>query len=550
MIARYISCRSLALLLAASSACFSPLVFAEIPEATLKIMPPMNIIYHPVSTTNTEAQKSFDIGLTYIFAYNHDYAFSQFEKASKLDPNLAMAYWGMALARGQNVNEDVTPENEIICYNNIQKALKLAPQATQWEQDYINALATRYTNVPNADLKQLRYPYRDAMKILMQKYPEDLDAATLYSESILMIDPWKWWTVDGKAKEGTYEAIDVLESVLRRNPDHIGANHFNIHAWEESPFPERGLMSAHRLTYLLPESGHLLHMPCHIFLQVGDYESCVKTSKNSIKQDRDYIQKVGLDAGSYPLHYLSHDLFIFSRAYMLMEDYENAINTAKELMAFVGPHIETMPHYASYARAPIDIYLYFHKWQEILDHPLQAKTPALQAYWHLGRAIALASLGKIDEAKKEQALMCKFKQQIGSDETLSGNPAGNVIGLGDILVNATIARMNNQIPEYINLLKKGVSVQENLEYDEPPAWHVQVRQLLAFAQLEQEQFEDAEFNFRNALVSLQRNGRSLFGQTKSLQGLGRNVDAFIVEREAHNALKNATIPLKLENMLQ
>lgn len=205
-----------------------------------------------------------------------------------------MAYWGMALALGQNINEDVTPEREIKAYNYIQQAIKLSPKSSPNEQDYISVLAVRYTNDPKADFIPLRFLYRDAMKKLVQKYPEDLDAASMYVESILALDPWIWWTTDGKPKAGTKEAIDVLEFVLQRNPDHIGANHYYIHAWEESPFPERALMSAHRLEYLLPESGHLLHMPCHIFILVGDYESALKTNQKAIAQDRNYIENLGL----------------------------------------------------------------------------------------------------------------------------------------------------------------------------------------------------------------------------------------------------------------
>lgn len=525
---------------------------AEIPPAAFEVMPPMSQIYHPVSTNNPEAQKSFDRGLTNIFAYNHDLAFWEFEKASKLDPNLAMAYWGMALARGQNVNEDVTPEREILSYNLIQQALKLFPNASKSEQDYINALATRYTNDPKTNLIPYRFTYRDAMKKLMEKYPEDLDAATLYAESILNLDPWKWWTVDGKANVGTYEAIDVLESVLRRNPNHVGANHFNIHAWEESPFPERALMSAYRLTYLNPESGHLLHMPTHIFLQTGDYSTALKTSINALTQDRDYIKRFGLDSGTYPLHYLTHNLHVYARTYMLMEDYDNAIKAALELVQFVQPHIHNTAagHLENALKVPIDIYLYFHKWNELLKYPLQADSPSMQAYWHFARAVAYASLGNFEASQKEREKMLEFKKQIKPEDTIDMNPSTEVIGLGEIMLDATIARMRNKDSEYIDLLKKGTIIQEKFFYGEPPVWYVPVRQLLGFAYLKQGNFEQAEAAFNNVLLELQRNGRTLYGLTLSLKGQNRPIDAYWVQREANAALKNATVRLDLENVMQ
>jgi len=519
-----------------------------IPEETLKTMPPMNVIYHPVSTTNVEAQKHFNRGLTYIFAFNHDIAFHEFEAASKEDPNLAMAYWGMSLALGQNVNEDVTPENEIRSYNYIQQALKLSPNATANEQEYISALSKRYTNDPSADLISYRFKYRNAMKQVIEAYPKDLDAAAMYAESILDLDPWKWWSLDGKPLEGTNEAIEVLESILTQDPDHIGANHFYIHAWEESPTPERALMSAHRLQYLFPESGHLVHMSCHIFIPVGDYDAALKASVNAIAQDKDYIKKVGLSAGTYPLHYLSHNMYVLTRTYMLMEDYENAIRTALELVKFAGPHFEKMPHLASYANAPLEIYQYFHKWKELLEYPLQSKVASVQAYWHFGRATAFASLGKMDSAQKEKDLMMLFQKQITSTEEIAKNPAKKVLELAANMLDATFARVQKNDSEYIKYLKKGVELQDRLYYDEPPSWYVSINQVLGFALLQQKQYAEAAVAFEKTLKSLQRNGRSLFGLALSLKGQGLETDAYWVEREAKAALKHASFPLQLSDL--
>lgn len=527
---------------------FLSALFSEIPESSLKKMPPMVEIYHPVSTTNDEAQKSFDRGLTYIFAFNHDIAFAAFEKASQLDPNLAMAYWGMALALGQNVNEDVTPENEIRCYNYIQKALKLSGNVSPSEKAYISALAVRYTNDANTDLIPLRFRYREAMKKVIDSYPEDLDAVTLYAESILDLDPWKWWTYDGKAKEGTMEAIEKLEFVLNRNPLHIGANHFYIHAWEESPWPERALTSAYRLEFLLPESGHLLHMPCHIFLPVGDYESAVNNSKKAIAQDRAYFKEHGLSAGTYPLHYLSHNTYVLARTYMLMEDYENAIKTAFEASNFVEPYIEKMPHLAHYASIPLEIYLYFHKWKEILGYRSSAHVPSSQAYWHFSRAKALASLGDLDSAQKEKEIMLQYKQQISNHEEIAKNSASKVIELAQIDLEATFARIQKKYPEYIALLNKAIELQDHLDYDEPPPWYMPLRISLGAALLEQQKYREAQTAFLKTLNSLQRNGRTLYGLFLSLKGQNQTMEVYWIEREMTAALKHATEPLKLKDL--
>lgn len=511
--------------------------YAEIPENALHVMPPMNVIYHPVSTRNPEAQKSFDLGLTYIFAFNHDIAFKAFERASTLDPDLAMAYWGMALALGQNVNDDVTPENEIRCYNYIQQALKLSKKVSDWEKAYIEALAVRYTNQPDADLIRLRYLYRDAMKKVMEAYPQDLDAATMYAESILDLNPWKWWTPDKKPKEGTMEAIDVLESVLARNPDHIGANHYYIHAWEESNYPERALMSAHRLERLLSESGHLLHMPCHVFILVGDYESALKTNLKAIEKDREYFRRVGLSQGTYPLHYLSHNLYVLSRIYLFMEDYENAIKTALDLNAFVKPYYDQMPHLENYAKVPLETYLYFSKWKEILAYDLPAHTPAMESYWHFSKAMAYASLGNLATAKDERDQMLQIKQKIPNDAVIAMNPARALIDLAEIILDSTVAHAEGRDEESIQLLKKAVSLQESFNYDEPPSWYIPLKQSLGFALLEHKDYKAAEKAFIQALQEFRRNGRSLSGLFRSLQGQGRVIDAYWVEREMNAALK-------------
>lgn len=519
-------------------------LLAEIPESSLKLFPPMNVIYHPVSTSNEEAQRSFDKGLTYIFAFNHDIAFNAFEYAAKIDPNLAMAYWGMALALGQNINEDIKPQNEKRCYDYIQKALQLSPKASTNEQAYISALATRYSNDPNIDRISLRFAYRNAMKKVVEEYPEDLDAATLYAESILNLDPWKWWQ-GGKANPGTYEAIDKLEFVLMRNPDHLGANHYYVHAMEESPFPERALMSAHRLQSLLPESGHLLHMPCHIFLLVGDYESALKTNQKAIARDRNYIQKFGM-GGNYPLHYLKHNLYVLTRIYMLMEDYPNAMQAAYELTNFINPYVQSMPDLAMYLRVPLEVLLYFHRWNEILRYSQPSTYPPILAYWHYCRATAYASLNNADAAQKEKELMLQAKDRITDEDLIANNPASKVLDLAETLLDAALAQAQIRDAESIAYLKKAVSLQDELFYDEPPAWPVPVRQLLGFALLRQKEFAEAEKTFQTTLKSLQRNGRSLFGLFQSLKGQGKKIEAYWVEREMKAALKHASGSIKVE----
>lgn len=479
------------------------------------------VIDHPVSTSNPEAQKRFNLGLTYIYAYNHDYAYRQFEKAAELDPSLAMAYWGMALALGQNINEDVTPENEKTAYNYSQKALSLSKNASPVEQDYIKALVQRYTNDLKTDLVKLRFIYRDAMKKVAEKYTEDLDAATLYAESILNLDPWKYWTWDGKPRDGTLEAISVLKSVLDRNPYHVGANHYFIHAWEESETPEQALISAFRLSNLNLEAGHLLHMPCHIFILCGYYKEAIETSKRAIEADKKYIQQYGNEG--YPLHYLSHNLKILTRAYMLAEDYENAIKTGMELTQYLLPYYEGMPHLSKFMITPVEINLYFYKWNEVLELPMPpTKSPFVLAFWHFGRALANFHLGNSEAFKKEKEEMLAFKQKIPQEEEIANNKASNIIDLAELVLDAG---------GDIELLKKAVDWQDRFYYDEPPPWYISLRIELGNALLKEKRYQDAEVVFKKALSEQQRNGRLLDGLYESLKGQRKDWDAGWVKRE-------------------
>src|SRR5688572_33498789 len=273
----------------------------------ISLLPKMGDLNHAVSTTNQMAQRFFDQGLTFVFAFNHDAAIRSFKRALDYDPNLAMAHWGIGLALGPNINLPVSPEAEKAAYDATQKALELSAKASAPEKDYIKALAVRYSIDPAADLKALDKKYSEAMKQLSEKYPDDLDAATLYAESLMDLKPWQYWSDDGKPADGTLHIVEVLESVLRRDPQHPGANHYFIHAVEASNHPERALPSAARLESFAPAAGHLVHMPSHVYLRVGDYAAAARRNEVAAEADLDYVQACGI-TGFYPAMYTSHNM--------------------------------------------------------------------------------------------------------------------------------------------------------------------------------------------------------------------------------------------------
>lgn len=499
-----------------------------------QLAPSISLIDHPVSTSNPTAQINFNEGLTQIFAFNHDLAFLKFEKAAQEDPDLAMAYWGMALALGQNINQDITPENEKLAYIYSQKALSMLSQASPVEQAYIQALAVRYTDNSSRDLIELRHRYSDSMKKLAERYPEDLDATCLFVESILNLNPWRYWTWDGKPKEKTMEAIEILQTVLNRDPNNLAGNHFYIHAWEESSTPERALLSAFRLMTLYPYGGHLLHMPCHIFILCGYYQDAIITSKRAIAVDRHYIQEYGMD-GPYPLHYLTHNLKVLARAYMLWGDYDGAIQTARELEQFVTPHYKNNDHLAKNLTVPLEVNLFFQRWKEILRLPLpDTNDPYTQAFYHFGRALASIRLGNLEFYQKERDQMVEYQDKIASDFEVANNPGKNIIQLGVLLLDAEEVKEDPSI--YISALEKAVGIQDRFDYDEPPPWYLPLRLELGGALLGDKRYSEAEKVFKKGLQEYKRNGPLLLGLYLSLKGQNKDWEAFWVERQASKAL--------------
>ena len=292
-----------ALAAAASSSMAAPQAKAPPP----RLMAGLGNVHHPVSTRNRQAQAFFDQGLNFVYGFNHDEARRSFKEAARLDPKLAMAWWGVALTLGPNYNLPVDPEGEKAGYEAVQKAAALAMNASEPERAYINALVVRYTNDPKADLHELDRAYKGAMGKLSARYPDDLDAATLYAESIMNLNPWHLWTLDGKPADGTEEIVSVLESVLKRDPHHLGANHYYIHAVEASPHPERALASAARLEKLAPAAGHLMHMPAHIYARVGDHAAAAHCNAVAAAADKAFLSETK-QQGVYPLMYYSHNL--------------------------------------------------------------------------------------------------------------------------------------------------------------------------------------------------------------------------------------------------
>src|SRR5579872_1029772 len=356
------------------------------------LMPGLGQHHHTISTNNPEAQRFFDQGLTLVFGFNHEEAVRSFQRASELDPQSAMAFWGIALALGPCINLDVDLPHEKAAYEAVQKASLLAPRATERERAYIQALSKRYSSEAEVDLRRLDTLYAAAMRELHNRYPDDLDAATLYAESLMDLHPWKQWTLDGRPAEGTEEILAVLESVLRRDPNHIGANHYYVHATESSPHPEWALPSAKRLETLAPAAGHLVHMPAHTYMRVGDYAAAARSNALAAEADRGYFRESNTWGSMYDMMYYCHNLHFLAASYSMAGDFAHAKQAADELVAHVSPMLHDMPVAEVYAPYPIFIFVRFHRWDDVLKLPTpNAGLAMTTAFWHFARGNAFAA---------------------------------------------------------------------------------------------------------------------------------------------------------------
>ncbi|MBA3721988.1 MAG: hypothetical protein H0W88_06270 [Parachlamydiaceae bacterium] len=506
-------------------------------------------LHHPVTTQNGEAQKYFDQGLTLTYAFNHDAAFKSFQKAAKLDPKMAMAYWGMALTLGSNINIPVNAAKEKEAFGYIQKAIQLMPQATDNEQAYINALSKRYSDDPNFDEKKLDIEYNKAMKEAVNKYPDDLDLATLYAESGLDLSPWGQWTSEGKPLPGTMELVAILESVILRDPNHLGANHYYVHTVEASDHPQWALSSAKKLPQLAPSLGHIVHMPSHIYILLGDYDKAAKVNERAIEADKAYVKEYGVEE-VYPGHYLSHNLGFLSRAYAMAGNYKGAKKAGDELANFYTPFFDRMPDLEYYYSVPTFVFLRFHKWKDIIDlpPPPNPKMAVSSTVWHFARAYAYASLGDIQHAEEEQKLFLKDWKQLPADSKFGSNSTDKIFKISDDYLNAKLADKKGELKSEIQYLRDAITVQDSLKYSEPPDWFYPIRESLGGALYRDKQYDAAEKEFRMDLNKHPRNGRSLFGLLETLKAQTRTSDAYWVEKQYQTAWKNADTELNIQDL--
>jgi tetratricopeptide (TPR) repeat protein len=509
-------------------------------------------LHHPVSTKNAQAQQFFDQGLRFIYAFNHDEAGRSFQHAAELDPKLAMAFWGVAEAVGPNYNDPADPDRYQHAHSAIQQAVDLSEQASPSDRAYIQALAKRFPADPKSDLKKAAEDYRDAMRQVVSEFPDDLDAATLFAEAGMNLHPWGLWHTDGTPEAGTDEIVSTLESVMKRDPNHLGAVHYYIHAVEASPTPERALAGANKLASLAPGAGHIVHMPAHVYIRTGDYEAAVKTNEQAATVDRAYIKSTGAQ-GIYPMMYYSHNLHFIAMCGAMNGNYAESRKNADLLVQNVGPHVKAMPPLEGFMTIPMAVEIRFHHWNEILKIPQpDSSMKTATVFWHFGRGLALAGTGKVTEAEGEYKIVSDAEAATPPDVIFQmpiNNKAKDIMKIAKDVLGANIAVVKKDNEDAIAMLRDAVALQDTLKYGEPPDWFFPVRESLGAVMLINGDAAAAEKVFRDDLDRNLRNPRSLWGLHQALLQQKRGYDAGFVQKQFESSWRGGPQPLNLEDLV-
>jgi tetratricopeptide (TPR) repeat protein len=504
--------------------------------------------HHPITTKWELAQRYFDQGLTLCFNFNHAEAIRSFEAAAIVDTNCAMAWWGVAFAHGPNINapmfEDAVPK----AWDALQKAMALKGHANPRERDYIDALAKRYVKEPLTNRSALDVAFADAMRGLAKKYPDDLDAQTLFAESLMDTSPWNYWQEDLTPKPAAKEALATIESVLARVPSHSGADHLYIHLVEAGPHPEKGVPSADRIGKLTPKAGHLVHMASHIYVRVGRYHDASTVNERASQVDEGYLKKMKPAPGMYPGGYYPHNVHFLWYATDLEGRSKDSIAAAKKISEYTidlrcgameGPRQRYLPLLA-YSR--------FGKWGEILSSALPAaEFPFDRAMAHYARGIALAAQGDVRGAQEELAA---FKKLQGSEAVkVLDNPyfpGTKILAVAEPMLAGKIAGAGRSNDELVKQMRAAVKAEQELSYMEPPSWHYAAKLSLGAALLKTGQPAEAEKVFRETLQKdLPANGWPLFGLEQSLRAQRKDAEAKAVAKEFKKAWKHADTKLNL-----
>ncbi len=500
--------------------------------------------HRAITTSSPLAQRYFDQGLAFLYGFNHDEAIRSFTQATVLDPQCAMAWWGIATANGPHINNPmVDPDHAKAALNALKRAQGL--RANPVERALISAASTRFADAMPADRSGLDRAFANAMRSVWKRFPRDADVGAIFAESMMDLRPWDLWKADGSPQPGTLEIVATLQRDLRLDPNHPLANHLYVHAMEGSPHPERSLASADRLRFMEPGLGHMVHMPSHTYVRTGQWLDAIQANERAIKVDRAYREKVP-NQGFYRI-YMAHNQHMLAYAAMMRGESRVAIGQIDSMLK-VFPEDwlkEAAPLVDGFLAMPFEVRVRFGQWDGVLDLPdVPDYFPLARTMRHGARAIAYAAKGDVENARSEQSLFFAAKAKVPAGATFGNNSGSGLLTVAANLMNGEIALAEKRMGPALDSLRAAVKAEDQLRYDEPPDWIQPTRHTLGAVLVKAGKFAEAEAVYRADLKKLPHNGWSLFGLARSLHGLGHNAEAKRVDAQFAKAWKDADIQIQ------
>ena len=476
-----------------------------------------------ISTEVAPAQEWFNQGMQLMYGFNHDEAIRSFEQAAAADPANPMPWWGIAYCLGININDpEMTEERSRLAWEASQDALERIDAASPVEAALVEAVAQRYTWPAPEDRGALDQRYADAMQSVFESFPGDPDVAALFAESLMNLQPWDYWTDSGEPKGRTAEFVGIIEKTLETHPQHPGANHFFIHAVEASANPDRAVAAADRLTEIVPGSGHLVHMPSHIYIRVGRYADAASSNIAAIEVDRAYLAQAPAP-GLYAAYY-GHNLHFLAFASMMSGNYEQAIRAARDLEAEMPE--QALRDWAGLIEgimaANFHVLIRFGKWEEILEEPDYPEWRVVsRAVRRYARSIAYSALGRTEEARAELGAFESAVAEVPEEWWIFNNRVGDVLPIARAMINGELLFREGKRDEAFAVLREGVAFEDALVYDEPPGWMLPVRHALGALLMADGRYAEAEEVYLEDLRRNRDNGWSLTGLQLAMQATDR-----------------------------
>ncbi len=495
-----------------------------------------------VSTTNKDAQLFINQGVNLAYAFNHAEARRAFREAARLDPTLAMAYWGQALVLGPNINALMESSEEPHALDMVQKAMSLKASASPREQALIEALSKRYTG--DAQHRQVNdKAYAAAMREVHDKFPDDLDIATMYVESMMDLRPWGYWMRDGQPHEGTAEIVALTEQVMARNPKHPGALHMYIHLME-AHHAGRAEAAADALLPLLPGAGHMVHMPGHIYQRVGRYNDAIRANELAITADEDYITQCRAQ-GLYPMGYYPHNIHFLWFAATYDGQSAKAIESARKVAAKIPDEaLKAVPVLAGFRVVPYLALTRFGKFDEMLKEPDPGPNAYIRGMWLYARGISFVAKNQLAQAERELAqLNAVLKDKSLDGPLFSPNVMRNILAIGPEVLGGEIAAARGQYDKAVAHLERAVRLEDALVYTEPSEWHYPPRHALGAILLEAGRPAEAETVYWEDLRRNRENGWALAGLLQALKAQKKTYEADLIEARFKRAWERADITL-------